>query len=94
MLSPGHASQSTKGLDAAGHRLPELSYMLSKGELPVIADTQEDREVMKEHLFSINGDVGLPGCVCTVQAEEHNLALEWVNLALADLATTSSTSGC
>ena len=31
---PGHASQSSEAVDAAGHRLAELSHILSKVELP------------------------------------------------------------
>ena len=62
-------------VDAAGHRLAEPSSMLSKGELPVISDTQEDREGIAEHSFSVNGDVGLPGRFYTVLAEEGRLAL-------------------
>ena len=44
--------------------------MQSKGELPVVPDTQENREGFAEHLFSINDDVGLPGCFCTDLAKE------------------------
>ena len=73
--SPGRASQSTEEVDAAVHRLAEILNMLSKGELPVILDTQENQEGIVEHSFSINGDVGLPGRCCTVQAERGCLAL-------------------
>ena len=70
MPSLGRASQSPDEVDVAGHRLAEFSIMLSKGEQPVVPDTQEDLEGIAEHSFSINGDVGLPGRFCTVQAEE------------------------
>ena len=49
--------------------------MLSKGELSVIPDTQENREGIAEHSFSVNGDVGLPGYFCTVQPDEDRLTL-------------------
>ena len=65
-------------VDAAGHRLAELSDMLSKGELPVVADNQENREEIAEHSFSVNVDVDLPGSFCTVLAEENRLAVGFV----------------
>ena len=58
----------------AGHRLAELSDMLSKGELPVVLDTQENVEEIAKY-FSVNADVGLPGRFCIVPAEEDCLAL-------------------
>ena len=61
MPSPGYASRRTEGVDAAGHRLAELSRMPHKGELPVVSDTQENREGIAgtaEHSSSINGDDG------------------------------------
>ena len=48
--------------------------MLRKREQPVVSDTQENRERIAEHQFSINGDVWLPGRFRTVQAEEGSLA--------------------
>ena len=54
--------------------------MLSKGELPVVPDTKEDLEGIAEHSFSINGDVGLPGRFCILQAEEGHHALGCVDL--------------
>ena len=59
--SPGHVSQSTEEVEMTEHRLTEHSHMLNNGELSVISDTQENLEGIAEHLFSINGDVGLPG---------------------------------
>ena len=74
-MSPGNASQSSEEVDAAGHRLTELSDMPFKGELPVEPDTQEYLEGIPEHSFYINGDVGLPGRFCTVHAEYGHIAL-------------------
>ena len=74
-VTPCHASQSSEDVGAAVYRLAELSDMLSKGEPPVVPDTQDHREWIAVHLFSINGDVGLPGRFCTGQAEEGCLAL-------------------
>ena len=48
--------------------------MVCKGELPLVSDTQENREGIAEHPFSIHGDVGLPGRFCKVQAEEGCIA--------------------
>ena len=48
--------------------------MLSKGELPVVPDTDEDQEGVAERSFSINRDFGLPDCFCTVQAKEGHIA--------------------
>ena len=76
--SPGHTSKSLEQVGAAGHRLADLSDMLSKGELPIIPDTPKNWERIIEHWFSMNGDVWLPGCFCTVQTEEGHLALECV----------------
>ena len=67
--------------------------MLSNGELSVVPDTQENRDGIAEHPFSINGDVGLPGRFCTVQVEEGSLAFGSVKCQ-SNLATTLSTSGC
>ena len=53
--------------------------MLCNGELPVVSDSQENREGIPEHSFSINGDVGLPGRFCTVQAEEDCLTFGSAN---------------
>ena len=72
VTSPGRASQSTEEIEIAGRRLavyspltvnsPQIAHkMLSNGELTVLPDTQEYREWIAEHSFSINGDVGLPG---------------------------------
>ena len=47
--------------------------MLSKGELPVVPDTQENQEGIAQHLSSINGDVELSVHFCTVQTEEGPL---------------------
>ena len=44
--------------------------MLCKGRLSVISDTHENRKWIAEHSFSTNGNVGLPGCFCTVLTEE------------------------
>ena len=49
--------------------------MLCNGKLPVVSDTQENREGIAEHYVSINVDVGLPGRFCTVLAVEGCLAL-------------------
>ena len=70
----GRASQITDVVDTAGHRWAELSDMLSKGELPVIPDTRENRVGIAEHSFSVNGGVGLPGRFCIVLAQEGCLA--------------------
>ena len=58
-------------------RLVELSHILSKGELPIVSETQENREGNAEHSFSINCDVGLPSRLCTVLAEEGCLAIRY-----------------
>ena len=58
-----------------GHRLVKFLDMLSKGELPVVPDTEENCVGIAGHLFSVNGDVGLPGRFCTVHAEEGLLPL-------------------
>ena len=42
--------------------------MLSKGELPVVPDTQETWRGL--HSFPVNDDVGLPGVFSTSPAEE------------------------
>ena len=76
--SPGRASKITVEAKTVGHRLAELSLIAYKGELPVVSDTQENREGIAEHLFSINGDVRLPGRFCPGQAEEGCLALRCV----------------
>ena len=96
MPSPGRASHRPDEVDDAGHRLAKLLDMPSSGELSVVPDTQENLEEIAEHSFSVNGDVGLPGRFCTVQAEEGRLALGEVrvNLTIAVDATTLSTSGC
>ena len=73
MSSIGRASQSPEEVDAAGRRLTELSDMLSKVELPVAPDIQENMEGIADHSFSVNGDVGLAGGFCTVKAEEGRL---------------------
>ena len=52
-----------------------LSDMLLKDEQPVTPDTQGNREGIAEHSSSINGDVELPGRLCTVQAKEGRLTL-------------------
>ena len=57
--SPGCAFQRTEEVEMAGHQLAEPLQMPCKGELPVVSDTQENREGIAEHSFSINGDVGL-----------------------------------
>ena len=64
------ASQRSEEVDATGHQFAELSLVLSKGELPVLTDTQKNREKIAKHSSSINGDVGLPGLFFTVKAEE------------------------
>ena len=74
--SQGRATQSTEEADTTGYRLEELSHMLSKGELPVVPDIQENREGFAEHSHSINGDVWLPGPICTDKAEGGCLAFE------------------
>ena len=74
MPSPARVSQSTEEVVATGHRLTELSYMLSKGELPFVLDTQENLEGIAELSSLINGDVGLPGRFCTAQPEEGCVA--------------------
>ena len=71
---PGRAYQSFEEVDAAGHRLAEFVQMLSKGELPLMPDIQEKLEGIAEHLFSINGDVGLLSRFCIVQADDGCLA--------------------
>ena len=88
-------SQSTEEVETAGHRLAEHLHMLCKGELSVIFDNQRRREVIAEHSFSTNGDVGLPGRFCTYQAKEgfSHLDVFRVNLALSDQTTTLSI-GC
>ena len=73
--SSGHASLSLEEVDASGHQLAELSDMLSKRELLVVPDTQENQEIISKHLFSVIGDVWLPGRFCTIQAGEGHLAL-------------------
>ena len=49
--------------------------MLSKSELLVVLDTQDNRDGIAEYSFSVYGDVGLPGRFCTALAEECRLAL-------------------
>ena len=49
--------------------------MLCKGELPVVSDAKENRELIAEHSSSVNGDAGLLGRFCTVQADEGRLAI-------------------
>ena len=58
--SKGRSSHSPEVVDVAEHRMAEQSDMLSKGELPVVPDTQENLEGIAEHLSSVNCDVGLP----------------------------------
>ena len=70
VLSPGRTSKYSEEVDAAGHRLAGRSFMPSKGERPVVPDTQDNLEGIARHSFSLNGDVGLPGGFCPVQAEE------------------------
>ena len=64
--------------------------MLSKGELPVIPVTRENLEGIVEHLFSINGDFGLPGRFALSRLKKAVLHLDVfrVNLVLADQATS------
>ena len=66
--------------------------MPSKGELPVVPDTKENLEVIAERLFSINGDVKLPGrfALSRLKKTVSHLDVFRVNLALAD----QTTSGC
>ena len=93
LSSPFCACQSMEEVNAFRHRLAELSHMLSIDELPVVPETPKNREVIAEHSFSINGDVGLPGHFCTVQAEEDCLTFGCVKCQSRQ-ATTLSTSGC
>ena len=54
----GYAFISSEVVDAAGHRLAELSELLSKGEQPVVADDQENREAIGELSLYVNGHAG------------------------------------
>ena len=81
MPSPDRVTQSPKEVDAAGHRLAELSDMHTKGELPVVPGTQEYLAGIGrtfgdcKHSHTVNGEAGLPGRFCTVHALESRLAL-------------------
>ena len=55
MAFPVRASQRLEEVDAAGHRLTELSDMLIKGELSDIADIKENRKRIVGHFFSTSG---------------------------------------
>ena len=78
MLPQDRASWIPKEVDAAGHRLAELSEIPSKGEQPVESYTKENLEEISEHSFSSSDDVGLPSRFCTVQAREGRLVLRYV----------------
>ena len=67
--------------------------MLCKGELPVVSDTQKNREGIAEHSFSINGDVGFPGCFCTVQAASAQSRLKMA-VSHLDVLRVNLVFGC
>ena len=80
----------------AGHRLAEVLHMLSKGELSVLSDTQENREGMMNIRFP---SMVMLGCqAASAQSRLRKaitpLAVLRVNLALSDHATILSTSCC
>ena len=64
------ASHCPEFFYAAGHRLADLSKMLSNGELPIVHDTQKIRDGIAEHSSTVNGVVLLPGRFCPVDAAE------------------------
>ena len=82
MPSPDRASQSTEEGDATRYRLAEPLHMHSKDELPIVSGTQENREGIAEHLSS------------WLKKAVSHLDEPRINLALSDLKTISSTSGC
>ena len=58
-----------------------------------MSDNQEYREWIAQHLFYIDGDVGLPRSFSTVQTVTRLEELRG-NLAISDQANTLSTSDC